>query len=128
MFVVDPSRIHTSAIADFSLRSPDTIRATQLYGYRTRADNFIFHWDDPPYRKLVLTTNDGGYIHDGYLYLPATTWTDINTWKWAAIYTMKNFKGFAGKYWSSLVAFYHFISRSQQSSHISHCRFQPTRL
>ena len=58
--------------------------------------NFIFVWRNGGYWKMVLTTNKGETMKDGWVRNPGTSWKDTSKWtinKPAGFYSISNFKG-----------------------------------
>merc|ERR1711937_850540 len=71
------------------------VQAKNVKGYKMPDSNFIFSWNDGEYRKMVLASNTGEQIKNGFLPQPAATWKDPNTWEPvapSARYTISNCK------------------------------------
>ncbi len=97
--LTDPVSI--GATADFSQSNVGGVQSQGVSGELLNNGNFIFMWRDDGYFKMVLTSNSGNKIKDGYVYAPGRTWKDPNTWETARLrpntYSITNFRAF-GKY------------------------------
>ena len=83
------------ATADFSQKNLNDIQAHRLPGILLANGNFIFKWIDGGYWKMVLTTNDGNTIKDGYVRPDSSNWQDSSTWNTSegpGFYSISNFK------------------------------------
>ena len=82
------------ATADFSQRNLTGIQATGLQGVKLANDDFIFAWINDGYQKMVLTTNQGQTIRDGWV---RSTWMNSSTWSLDPsgpnFYSISNFQG-----------------------------------
>ena len=63
-------------------------------GFKLDTGDFIFYWDDAPFRKMVLTMNNGSVMQSGYMELPAEDWKDISAWNKDKGNTILNFQGY----------------------------------
>ena len=71
------------------------LKKENVRAYLLDNGNMIFSWiDGGKMRKMVLATNHGNAIKDGYLPKQSTTWKDSDTWttRTAGLFTIKNFK------------------------------------
>jgi len=89
---IAPPPQFTSATADFSQGNLPGVRAHGVQGHMLENGNFIFYWINGPYRKMVLTTNDGRQIKSGWVKKDDSSWTDISKWQPYG-YSISNFKG-----------------------------------
>ena len=83
----------TDATADFNQRNLAGVRAYRVEGELLDNGNFIFSWIDGSWRKMVLTSNTGTAIKDGYVSKDATNYKDTTSWKSGPGYYLTNFKG-----------------------------------
>ena len=88
----------TGAYASFRQANFKKNVAQRVNGYRLANGNFIFLWKNAPYFKMVLTTNTGKYIKDGYVKFPGKTWKNPATWTNHSpkFYTIVGFHGIGG--------------------------------
>ena len=70
-------------MGDFSQDNLGVV-ANDVHGTLVEDGNFIFHWDDGRFRKMVLTDNFGVFKKTGYVNRnwgkPKETWTNTETW------------------------------------------------
>merc|ERR1711962_935850 len=72
--------LYTRAYASFRQANLKGLQARRVNGYRLSNGNFMFRWINGGYFKMVLTTNTGRYIKDGYVKSPGKTWKNPATW------------------------------------------------
>ena len=90
---------NVAATADFHQQKLIGVQASDVEGELLKNGNFIFVWNNGPFKKMVLTENDGSVIEEGYMRLNQV---DESNWKNSAIwmhgskgfYYISNFKGF----------------------------------
>ena len=90
--------VYRNAIADIQIQNAaGSVTAEKKYGLKLPNGSFIFVFDDAPFRRMVLTTNDGVYIRSGYVVIPFTsstdTWLEPQQWQNAS-YSIGNFTGY----------------------------------
>ena len=83
------------AFADFNQKDPAGILQKGISGEPLENGDFIFYTRDDGKWKMVLTTNQGEPIKDGYVMEPGTNWKDPSTWtnREPGDYFITNFNG-----------------------------------
>ena len=81
------------ATADFWQKDMEGAQEKTDHGHLLDDGNFIFWWLDGPIRKMVLTTNYGKQMQQGYL-AAAELWENPETWRTItnAFYYIENFQ------------------------------------
>ena len=85
----------TGAFANFHQANLKGLQARRVKGYRLSNGNFIFVWKNGGLWKMVLTSNTGRFIKDGYVKNPGKTWKNPKTWTThkPKFYTIHGFHG-----------------------------------
>ena len=85
--------IFMRATADFWQKDMEGAQEKTDHGHLLPDGNFIFWWLDGPIRKMVLTTNYGKQMQQGYL-AAAELWENPETWRTItnAFYYIENFQ------------------------------------
>ena len=69
------------------------LKDRRVDGRILESGNIVFSWEDGENRKMVLTSNYGQPIKDGFLPTAESSWTNPDTWKTQTkgLYTITNF-------------------------------------
>ena len=96
------------ATADFNEKNIG-VQSKRINGRVLNTGQIIFSWLDGSDRKMVLTSNTGQPIKDGYLEASSNTWVNPDTWKSkdSGSYSISNFQPRQGYYYFFL---YHLLS------------------
>ena len=85
------------AKADFNEKK--VLKASRVDGLVMDDGNVIFQWIDGVTRKMVITSNYGSIIKDGFLPESDTSWRDPDNWKTETkgLFTITNYTPRQGK-------------------------------
>ena len=112
-YFLDLTEPYKYARADFKQRNLEGLQISGAEGERMKNLNFVFSWIDSNLRKMVLTSNDGRLLKNGYMKVSESMeeewnsfnmqmeskWKDPVNWKDTDLgfYTVTNFRASRGK-------------------------------
>ena len=112
-YFLDLTKPNVYATADFKQRNLVGVQIYGAKGVRMKNLNFVFSWIDSNLRKMVLTSNDGRLLKNGYMKVSESMeeewnsfnmqmeskWKDPVNWKETDLgfYTVTNFRASQSK-------------------------------